>query len=378
MPDAILLYGESYHHPSILYKTGFLAPDPVVYIEIGGSKTLLVSTLEVGRAQKQARVDEVIDWETLGFSGLQRQAKGPDEAFGKLIATLLTDRGVGEVRVEPDFPIGLARALEANDVVVSADQPLFGMARRQKQPHEIDAIHASQRAAQAAMGRAQAMLRDAQTVDGVLHLGGEPLTSARLIAAVDAELLQHGCGIEGTIAAGGAGAADPHVSDSGVLKAGEAVILDIFPFGKSSRYFGDMTRTFVVGQPSETWLRMYDAVHAAYRNALAKVRAGINAREVHLEVCRTLYEAGFGTLVEGYRREGVPAMIHGTGHGVGLEIHEAPRVSDVEVELVEGDVITIEPGLYHPDFGGVRIEDTVVVTADGHRNLTDYPTGWTP
>jgi Xaa-Pro aminopeptidase len=378
VPEAILLYGESYHHPSVLYRTGFLAPDPVIYLEAGDAGTLFVSTLEAGRAAKEARVGKVVDWETLGFSALQRESSGPDEAIAKLIARIVQEAGADAVRVEPDFPLGLARELERHDVVVRTGEALYGMARRQKQPHEIEAIHASQQAAQAGMARAQRMLAEATAEDGVLVLDGEPLTSARLINAIEAELLARGYAIEGTIAAGGAGAADPHVQDSGVLRPDEAVIVDIFPFGKRSRYHGDLTRTFVPGRPSEGWLRMYDAVLAAYRAALARVRAGINAREVHLEVCRTLYEAGFGSLVEGFRREGAPAMIHGTGHGVGLEIHEAPRVSDLDVELVEGDVITIEPGLYHPELGGVRIEDTVVVTADGCRNLTDYPVGWQP
>jgi Xaa-Pro aminopeptidase len=277
------------------------------------------------------------------------------------------------------MPVGMARALEARDVVVTADRPLYLDERRRKQPHEVEAIQVAQQAAEAGMARAQDLIHRATPgPDGYLRVDGEVLTSRRLIAAIEGELLNLGYAADGTIAAGGAGAADPHCSDSGPLRADEPIIVDIFPSGKTSRYFGDITRTFHPGRPSETWLRMYAAVAEAQRRALAVVRAGVNGREVHLEVCRTLYDAGFSTLVEGYRREGVPSMIHGTGHGLGLEIHEFPRVSDMEVTLLEGDAITIEPGLYSEEHGGVRIEDTVVVTADGCRNLTVYPKEWKP
>jgi len=201
---------------------------------------------------------------------------------------------------------------------------------------------------------------------------------ARVIAAVEVRLLELGfTAPTGSIVAGGAGAADPHASDTGQLMAGEPVIVDIFPMSKESRYFGDMTRTFVAGaDPKPEWIQMYDAVAAAHRAALAVVRAGVNGRDVHRAVCKTLYDAGFSTNVEGFRREGVPAMIHGTGHGLGLEVHEAPRISEIDVVLEAGDVVTIEPGLYSTELGSVRLEDTITVTADGYDNLTDMPMDW--
>jgi Xaa-Pro aminopeptidase len=377
LTEAIVLFGESYHHPAILWRTGFLAPDPVVYIEVDGAGTLYVSGLEHGRAEKQARVGTVARFDDADF--LKRRAgEGELAAFGAMIAEKLGGAGIDSVRVEPEFPVALARAIEEADIVVLSDKPLFEDERRAKTEAEADAIRTSQQAAQSAIDRVREMLRAAEVRDGMLYSDGEALTSSRLITAIESELLARGCGADGTIAAGGAGAADPHVSDSGHLPAGTGVIIDIFPFGKSSRYFGDITRTFVVGEPNETWQRMYDAVKAAHQNALSMVRAGVNGRDIHRAVCQTLYDAGFGASTKGFEREGVPLMIHGTGHGVGLEVHEAPRVSDVDVELRAGDVITIEPGLYSPDEGGVRLEDTVIVTADGYRNLTDYPMGWRP
>ena len=377
MPEAIVLFGETYYHPTILWRTGFLAPDPVVYIEVDGDSTLYVSALEYGRAQKQAKVGKVARFDDDDF--LKRRAgDGELQAFGAAIASRLAAAGVDQVRVEPDFPVALARAIEAQDIVVLSDQPLFADERRAKTQEQAEAVRQSQQAAQAALDLVRAILREAEVRDGMLYSDGAPLTSSVLIGAIDGELLSRGYGADGTIAAGGSAAAEPHASDSGHLPAGKGVIVDIFPVDKKSRYFGDITRTFVVGEPNQTWQQMYDAVKAAHHTALSMLRPGANGRDIHRAACQTLYDRGFGASTQGFEREGVPAMIHGTGHGVGLDVHEPPRLSDIDVELRERDVVTIEPGLYSAEEGSVRLEDTVLVTADGYRNLTDYPMEWKP
>jgi Xaa-Pro aminopeptidase len=301
-----------------------------------------------------------------------------ETAFVALIKRALAEMNVTRVRVESEFPVGLAQGLQAEDIAVTSDATLWSEERTHKRPDEVESVRASQQAAQAGVDRAQMILREAEVRHGMLFRNNEPLTSGHLISAIEVELLQLGYGVDGTIAAGGSGSAEPHVADTGHLAANQPVIIDIFPFSKKTRYFGDITRTFVVGEPNPEWLAMYDAVKAAYEAALAAVKPGVAGRDVHIAACETLYNAGYGASVEEFKREGVPSMIHGTGHGVGLQIHEAPRVSDAPGTLHEGDVITIEPGLYDARFGGVRIEDTVVVTADGYRNLTDYPVGWKP
>jgi Xaa-Pro aminopeptidase len=377
LPEPIVLFGETHHHPDILWRTGFLAPDPVVFIEVDGDATLYVSRLEYSRAQKQARVKRVARFDDADFRE-RLSADGELAAFGAMIVARLGAAGVDEVRVDPDFPVALARAIEKGDILVHSDRPLFEDERRAKTQAEAASVHRSQQAAQAAIDRARVLLGAAEVRDGMLYRAGEPLTSGHLIVAIETDLLGRGYGADGTIAAGGSGAADPHLRDSGHLPAGQGVIIDVFPFGKQSRYFGDITRTFAVGQPSDTWQRMYSAVKAAHGTALSMVRPGANGRDIHRAVCETLYNAGFGASTSGFERDGVPAMIHGTGHGVGLDIHEPPRVSDIDVELRERDVITIEPGLYSVEEGAVRLEDTVLVTADGYRNLTDYPMEWKP
>ncbi|HEV1996534.1 MAG TPA: M24 family metallopeptidase, partial [Candidatus Dormibacteraeota bacterium] len=160
--------------------------------------------------------------------------------------------------------------------------------------------------------------------------------------------------------------------------ANTGIIIDIFPTHKGTHYFGDITRTYVVGQPSETWVRMYEAVKTAHQSALSMLKDGVSSREVHHAVCKALYDAGFSATSEGFQRDGVPTMNHGTGHGVGLMVHEPPRVNNFDNELKEGDVVTIEPGLYSETEGSVRLENTVVITADGYRELTHIDTDWRP
>ena len=370
-----MLYGDTLRHPNIAWRTRFAAPDPVVYIESGERRILLVGGMELGRAQKQAQVSEVRAFDTTEWRKRQ-QAGGEFDAHAAGIAGVLHELGADRVVVEADFPIALARSLEQHDVVVEPATELFREERRRKSPEEQEAVAGSQAAAVAGMRAGRALLKEAEVRDGKLWHGGEPLTSDIMIAKIEQELLRHNCVTDDTIVAAGPGAADPHVGNTGHLDANTGVIIDIFPVSKRTGYFGDITRTYVVGEPSETWLRMYDAVKAAHLKALSMLRAGVSGRDVHHAVCRVLYDAGFGATLDGYRREGVPTMNHGTGHGVGLMVHETPRLSDTGQDLVEGDVVTIEPGLYSEKEGSVRLENTVIITADGYRELTDIDYEW--
>jgi Xaa-Pro aminopeptidase len=217
------------------------------------------------------------------------------------------------------------------------------------------------------VGRAIEILAESEDLHGVLHFGGIPLTSERLRAEIEVALTREGMDTSASpIVAGGPGAADPHWLGSGPLRPGEAIVLDVFPRSKANRYWADMTRTVAKGDPGELVRRMYAAVLRAQEAALAEIRAGANGRDVHAAVQAVFAE-------EGFAGEDGPRYIHGTGHGVGLEIHEGPALTSMDVELREGDVVTVEPGLYDPAVGAVRIEDLVVVTQDGCRNLTRFP-----
>jgi Xaa-Pro aminopeptidase len=373
----LLAIGAPEHDAAIYHLSGFLAPDPVICLRAAGKTYLAVSAMEYGRAKRDARVDEVLSYDELGVSRLSRELGSGDRGQAAAAAELLNSLGAqGPVYVPPNTGIVYADELRARGLDLSPDARLFSGMRRQKTGAEISAIEQTQRAVEAACNHATGILRDSEVADdGTLTWDGETLTSETLRAEIDTDLLRRGCAAENTIAAGGIQATDPHESGHGPLRAGESIILDIFPVGRENRYFADMTRTVIKGEPTDELRRMYDSVLEAQEAALGMIRAGVNGRDVHSKVSEILHEAGYKT-AQHDQQPGVPlqeGFMHGTGHGVGLEIHESPRVSLVDEELLPGDVITIEPGVYDPEVGGVRIEDMVVVTEDGCRNLTDFP-----
>jgi Xaa-Pro aminopeptidase len=376
--QTLLIIGAPEHNAAAYYLSGFLAPDPVIYLRVADKGYLVVSSMEYGRAKRDARADEILSFDELDVMKLARELKSGGRALAAAAAGLLERLGASHspVLVPPDLGVVYADELRARGLTVTPDARYFASLRRQKTEEEVSCMEKTQRSVEEACAHAVEILKESEVSDeGTLLYEGEPLTSERLRTEIDVELLKHGCAAEGTITAGGAQAADPHGRGHGPLKVGESIILDIFPVDKTNRYYADMTRTFVKGEPDEELQKMYDAVLESQEAALAMIRAGANGRDVHKKVSDILHEAGYETLVHD-QKPGEPlqrGFIHGTGHGVGLEIHEAPRVSIADEELVPGDVVTIEPGLYYPEIGGVRIEDLVVVTEDGCRNLTEFP-----
>jgi Xaa-Pro aminopeptidase len=375
----LLVIGAPQHDASAYHLSGFLAPDPVICLRAGGKRYLAVSALEYGRAEKEAPVDELISFDELELIKLARELKSGARAFAAATGNLLERVGAdgSPVTVPPHFGVAYADELRARGFEIEADSRLFADLRRAKSEQEISNIEEAQRAVEEACAHAVGILEEAGVADdGTLRWGGETLTSEILRSEIEVELLRRGCAAdEGTITAGGPQAADPHERGSGPLRAGEAIILDIFPRSQGSRYYADMTRTFVKGEPGEELRNMYDAVLEAQEGALSMIRAGVNGRDIHEKVSDILHEKGYKTAKHD-QKPGVPlteGFFHGTGHGVGLEVHEAPRLSTVDEELRAGDVVTVEPGLYRPGMGGIRIEDLVVVTEDGCRNLTRSP-----
>ncbi len=374
----LLVIGAPQHDAAAYHLSGFLAPDPVICLQAAGKKYLAVSSLEYGRAEKQAKVDELLSYDELEIMKLAKKLKSGPKAFAAAIANLMEKIGAKDspIAVPPDFAIVYADELRAHGLTITPDTKLFGNLRRSKTETEIGYIEQTQRAIEASCARAVEILKESEVADdSTLQWRDEPLTSELLRAEIDVELLRRNCAADGTIVAGGPQAADPHERGHGPLKAGESIIVDIFPMNLSNRYYSDMTRTFIKGEPNETLQGMYDAVLESQNAALAMVKAGVNGKDVHSKVAEILHEAGYKTNVHD-QEEGKPlteGFFHGTGHGVGLELHEAPRVALADEELIPGDVISIEPGVYDPKIGGVRIEDLVVVTEDGCRNLTQFP-----
>lgn len=371
----VLLFGESYHHPNIFYRTGFLAPDPVVVIDGGdGEVVLWASPLEEGRARKESHVKQVRCTTELDQAAIRRVAGADDDGWAPLLEAICRAHELTAVEVDADFPALAADHLRSRDLQVTPRSDLYRRERRIKTAAEVEAIEATENAGMDALQRAIDIIAAAEVRDGLLHREGRVLTGTDLVVAVEGRLLELGCTTTDSICCGGPESADPHCAVSPVLRVGLPIVLDIFPFNKTTRYWGDMTRTVVRGSPPPEVEAMWVATLEAQQAGLDAVRPGANGRDVHRACCEALARHGFGSLGKPYRDiESEARFIHGTGHGLGLEIHEYPRIGDVDVTLEPGDVITVEPGLYHPRFGGIRIEDLVIVTDDGHRNLTTLP-----
>jgi len=377
---ALLFYGDSYRCPDVYHLTRFLAPDPFVAFEQNGEVVILTNSLEQGRALKESRATSVRNVMEFGARELVAAGHPQDEVTATVIERFLGERGVGSVSVPRYFPLGVADCLRAKGVELVVAEDLDGR-RRAKRADEIAAIERSQRATEEAWALGVAAIRRAEVApDGTLVLGGATLTAERLRAVVEGALLERGCQVpEGIITAPGLQAADPHAQGEGPLRAGEAIVMDISPQHGTTRYYSDMTRTVSKGRPSDEIVKMHEVVRRAQDAGIAALRPHVTGQAVHEIVEDIIYAAGYDTLRPGHKRSAdeVPrGFIHGTGHGVGLQIHEPPTIGRGRagmLPLVVGDVVTVEPGIYDPAIGGVRLEDILVITEDGARDLTRVP-----
>jgi Xaa-Pro aminopeptidase len=366
--QALLLVGDSASNANLFYKTGFLAGDAFVYAERDGQAMLVVNAMEKGRAEKESSVEDVRSFDEFGYRELVMETNDRNKAFAVVLGKVLEVLTADSVVVEGKLPVLYADGVRAEGVVLTIDPDLLVDSRRRKSPPEIAAIKEAQSATQKAMAHAIGLISSSEEKAGLLHFGGIPLTSERMQGEIEALLLREGMDTsEGPIVAGGPGASDPHWLGSGALRAGEAIVIDIFPRSKRTRYYADMTRTVVKGPASETLTAMFEATARALDAALAVIGPGVDGSQVHAAVREVFAQSGFEGEGPGAR------FIHGTGHGIGLEIHESPSIGTRHVELRPGDVVTVEPGLYDPKVGGVRLEDLIVVTDDGFQNLTDFP-----
>src|SRR5215207_5731814 len=274
--QTLLVIGAPEHDAAVYHLSGFLAPDPVICLRVTGKRYLAVSSMEYGRAKREAQVDEVLSFDELGVLQLARELKSGGQALAAAAADLLEKLRTASspVAVPPSLGVLYADELRARGLVVTPGTKLFASLRRAKTEEEISYIEKTQRAVESACAHAVGILKEARVgEDGSLLYGGEALTSERLRSEIDIELLRRGYAADGTITAGGTQAADPHQRGHGPLKAGESIILDIFPVDKTSRYYADMTRTFVKGDSSPELQRMYDAVLEGQEAALSMLRA---------------------------------------------------------------------------------------------------------
>jgi len=364
---ALLIVAASETDPDMLYATKFFAPDPFIFLQKNGKRTLILSDLEIDRGRKQAKADEFVM-----FSQLEREVQGKSKKappYEKVLAHFLRKRGIRSAIVPSNFALGYAQELMANKIRVRATNGLFWPEREAKSEKEIEMIGRALRITETGLKRAIEVLKASKPGAGKrLRWSGKTLTSEMLRAEIDSTILRAGGIPTGTIVAGGDQACDPHERGFGPLYANSLIVLDVFPRDAKTGYFGDMTRTVLRGRASDAQRKLWETVKAGQTLALKKIKAGVDGMAIHKAIQKFFAERGFPTEVRKGRRVG---FFHGTGHGLGLDIHEHPRLQ--KVTLKARQVLTVEPGLYYPGLGGARQEDVVIVTKTGCKILSRFP-----
>ena len=361
-----LMFGSPSTDKDILWATKFLAPDPFIALVHEGRRIAVMSPLEYNRAKKESNIDEVLLKDELYTAGEPLMPMREDAL------RFLRRFGVTEVAVSPHFPAVVYQHLIEHGIAVHFTEPLFPE-RAIKTEDEVAEITRVQRFMEGAFAEILAILAQAEIKDGYIWHNGVRLTSEKLKFAFERALLEYDCTCEATIIASGDQATDPHCAGSGPLLANVPIVCDLFPRSRKTGYWSDMSRTVCKGTLTPRAREIYNAVEEAQQLGLSMVRPGQYGHEIHAAIIAYFDKRGFATKRVNDVWEG---FFHGTGHGVGLDIHEPPFISKrPEQLLIPGNVITIEPGLYYPGIGGVRIEDTVLVTENGYRNLATHPKG---
>jgi Xaa-Pro aminopeptidase len=364
---ARLIVAPSDTDADMLYATRIFIGDPFIFLQQNGKRTLVLSDLEIDRAKKNAKADEFVM-----FSQLEREVQGKAKKappYEKVLAHFLRKRGVKRAKVPANFPLGFANEIKRKGIALETSNGLFWPAREKKTAEEIRLLERALRITETGMKRGMEILKASKPGAGKkLKWSGKTLTSEILRAEIDSAILRAGGVPTNTIVAGGDQACDPHERGFGPLQANSLIILDIFPRDAKTGYWGDMTRTVVRGRASEQQRKLWEAVKAGQALALKRIKAGVDGMSIHKAITELFDRRGFPTEVRNGRRVG---FFHGTGHGLGLEIHEYPRLQ--KVTLKAGQCLTVEPGLYYPGIGGARIEDVVIVEKDGCRILSKFP-----
>lgn len=357
----------------LFHRAPFAAGDPAAHVTFPDGRTVfLVRDIEAERARAAKIADSVripAEFEPKsGFSGDR------ETATAQALAEMLRREEVREVWADRSLPLIFAHFAREAGVEVRCDPELGVLARRSKSAREVEALREAQRRTEAAVRFAcERIARADADADGALRTGGNTLTAERLRSEISVFLLEQGMDSMQAIVAPGREGGDCHNLGAGPIRTGEPVIIDVFPRDPSTRFFGDCTRTVVHGKAPEWIVRAHAAVVAAKAAATGATRAGATAGEVHGATVRVIEEHGYRA---GFpERDDELTMPHGTGHGVGLDVHEPPLLDRGGPELVEGDCVTIEPGLYAPALGGVRVEDMVIVRKGGAESLSALPEG---
>ncbi|HLY86038.1 MAG TPA: Xaa-Pro peptidase family protein [Gaiellaceae bacterium] len=374
MADGVLIYGDSFRSADMRHAVPLGVPDPFLYAERSGNRYVFANSMEAGRIDELG-LFEIHVHEEFGVDELIESGAPRREIVAQLAVRAVQSLGPKSFTVPEAFPVWLADRLRAEGFELEVDQEHFDERRRSKTDAQIAGMRRAQRGAEAAMDACRALLRRAEVHGDQLLLDGEPLTVERIKADMNGVFAAHDTTPDEYIVAPGAQGAMGHDMGSGPIPPNTTIVVDIFPRDNSSGVYTDMTRTFVVGEVPGDVREWHRLVKEALDRAISETRPGADGRALFDGTCEIFEAAGEPTMRTKPPGEPlVDGFFHGLGHGVGLEVHEQPGLGLVSDKvLVVGDVVTIEPGLYRAGYGGVRLEDIVLVTEDGAENLTQYP-----
>jgi Xaa-Pro aminopeptidase len=365
----LLMVAESEHDANMLYAVGMFVPDPFIYLRIDGRSYIVLNDLELDRGRRQARHCRVIS--LTGCARRLAEGKVKVSGLAQVVRLLAREKRVKRFFVPDTFPYGLARELRRLRLRLKVKPGSFFPERERKSAEEVKKISAALVMAEVGMAEGIQALKQSKIGPGrKLLYHNVPLTSEKLRSIINTAVLQAGGVAMRTIVACGRRASDPHEVGHGLLRPNQPIIIDIFPRSLKTGYYGDITRTVVKGRASESVRRLYHTVQRAQEAAFGLLRDQAKGTQVHQSVQQFFAREGYKTGRHNGRMQG---FFHGTGHGLGLEIHEPPRISDsVNHVLRAGNVVTVEPGLYYPGVGGVRLEDVALITHSGAKNLTNF------
>jgi Xaa-Pro aminopeptidase len=369
-PDSLLIIADSDHDADMLYGSGLFVPDPFIFLRKNGSTHLVLSDLEIDRATRECPQSTIHSLSTLSQLAMANGIRRPSLAH--IACVLLKKLRIRQVKVPFNFSLGLAQTIQSHEPEIKIATTTPFPERAIKTPTEIRKIKRILKITQQGLDAGIALIRKSKIkTKGQLFYRDQALTSERVRAEIHTVISQNGGIPCNTIVAGGEQACDPHERGHGRLKAHQPIIIDVFPRSESTGYFGDITRTVVRGKAPQAIQNLYEAVSAAQKTGLKQIRSETKAIDVHQAVQNTFVELGYRT----ERHKGhMQGFFHGTGHGLGLEIHESPGIGSVTQDTLRtGHVVTVEPGLYYPGIGGVRLEDVVVVQDKRPKKLTNYP-----
>ncbi len=378
--ESILSYSGSVKDANMYYLTGFLALDPFIFLKkVDEDPILVVNQMELPRAKAESRVKDVRSYVDYDFMRIVKSANDPRAGIMKFVASLVKKELEidASICVPPNFSVMLADFLRNEGLKISPEFDVIEKARETKEPHEVEAIRSVQETVEEAASRVIKFIAETDIAsDGTLHYREngkrKKLTVGKLRSVFDHTFVDKGCvAEEETIITGGPYGAIPHYTGrtGDILKTNQPIVLDVFPKSVRERYVSDMTRTVVKGRATRDVKKMFETVSHVRDAAMDAIKAGVPGKEMQI-LCYDLFEkAGYETIRGGKQiRKG---YIHSLGHGVGLEVHEGPGMGELsKFPLEEHNVVTVEPGLYNPKIGGVRIEDIVEVTKKKCKNLT--------